>query len=61
MPSGHDHPLPETDVLASPRFAYLKNMTKEDLVARQHRLERDLKRYEDALPIVANLVGERGQ
>jgi hypothetical protein len=36
-------------------------MTKEDLVARQHRLERDLKRYEDALPIVATLVGERGQ
>jgi len=56
-----DDVVPETDVLATPRFAFLKNMTKEDLVARQHRLERDLKRYEDALPILATVVGEREQ
>jgi hypothetical protein len=47
--------------LATPRFAFLKNRTKEDLVARRHRLERDLKRYEDAQPFVATVVGERGQ
>jgi ClpX C4-type zinc finger protein/glyoxalase superfamily protein len=56
-----DEMVPETDVLATPRFAFLKNRTKEDLVARQHRLERDLKRYEDAQPFVATVVGERGQ
>jgi hypothetical protein len=56
-----DEVVPETDVLATPRFAFLKNMTKEDLVARQYRLERDLKRYEDALPIVATVVGEHKQ
>jgi hypothetical protein len=56
-----DEMVPETDVLATPRFAFLKNRTKEDLVARRHRLERDLKRYEDAQPFVATVVGERGQ
>ena len=61
LPMRDDDVVPETDVLATPRFAFLKYMTKEDLVARQHRLERDLKRYEDALPIVATVVGEREQ
>jgi hypothetical protein len=56
-----DEVVPETDVLATPRFAYLKNKTKEDLLTDQHRLERGLKRYEDAQPIVATVVGERGQ
>jgi ClpX C4-type zinc finger/Glyoxalase superfamily protein len=55
-----DEVAPEGDVLATPRFAFLKNMTRQDLIARQHRLERDLKQYEDLLPIVANVVGERG-
>jgi hypothetical protein len=56
-----DEGLPETDVLATPRFAFLKNMTKEGLLARQHKLERGLKRYEDAQPIVATVIGERGR
>ena len=56
-----DEVLPETDVLATPRFAFLKNMTKEGLLARQHKLERGLKRYEDAQPIVATVIGERGR
>ncbi len=54
-----DEVAPETDALAAPRFAFLKNMTREDLLSLQHPLERDLKRYEDAQPIVATVVGER--
>ena len=56
-----DEVLPETDDLAMPRFAFLKNMTKEGLLAFQHKLERGLKRYEDAQPIVATVIGERGR
>jgi hypothetical protein len=56
-----DEAVPETDVLATPRFAFLKNLTREDLLPIQHKLERDLKRYEDAQPVVATVVGERGQ
>jgi hypothetical protein len=56
-----DEVVPETDVLATPRFAFLKSRTKEDLLAFQHELERRLKRYEDAQPLVATVVGERGQ
>jgi hypothetical protein len=55
-----DEVTPETDVLATPRFAFLKNMTREDLLSSQRRLERDLKRYEGARPLVATVVGERG-
>ena len=54
-----DEVVPDTDVMATPRYAYLKNIPKEDLVALQRRLERDLKRYEDAQPFVATMVGER--
>jgi hypothetical protein len=53
--------VPETDVLATPRFAYLKYRTKQDHLAWQHKLERYLKLYEDAQPIVAAVLGERGQ
>jgi hypothetical protein len=56
-----DDVVPETDVLATPRFAFLKNMTKEGLRALQHQLERRLRRYDDAQPIVTTVVGERGQ
>ena len=55
-----DEVVPETDVLATPRFAFLKNMTKEGLLVFQQKLERGLKRYEDAQPIVATAVAERG-
>jgi hypothetical protein len=53
--------VPETDVLATPRFAFLKNMTKEGLRSFQDELEGRLKRYQDAQPTVATVVGERGQ
>jgi hypothetical protein len=53
--------VPETDVLATPRFARLKYRTKQDHLAAQHKLERLLKQYEDAQPIVATVLGERGQ
>jgi hypothetical protein len=56
-----DEVVPATDVLATPRFAFLKSRTKEDLLALQHKLDRRLKRYEDVQPIVATVVGERGQ
>ena len=61
VPTRDDDVVPETDVLATPRFAFLRSRTKEDLLAFQHHLERRLKRYEDAQPIVATAVGERGQ
>jgi hypothetical protein len=53
-----DEVVPETDVLATPRFAFLKNMTREGLHAFQHQLERRLERYEDAQPIVTTVVSE---
>jgi ClpX C4-type zinc finger/Glyoxalase superfamily protein len=48
-----DEMVPET-----PRFAFLKNMTKEGLLALQQQLERDLKLFEEAQPIVATVVSE---
>jgi ClpX C4-type zinc finger/Glyoxalase superfamily protein len=51
----------EGDVLASPGFAYLKNKTKEELLALQQHHERALKRYEDAQCITATVIGERGR
>jgi hypothetical protein len=55
-----DEAVSATDVLATPRFAFLKNMTREGLLAFQHQLEGGLRRYEDAQPVVATVVGERG-
>ncbi len=55
-----DEAVPETDVLATPRFDFLRSRTKEGLLDYQHQLEGSLKRYEDAQPIVATVVGERG-
>jgi hypothetical protein len=52
---------PETDALATPRFAFLKSKTKQELLAFQHQFEPRLKLYEDAQPIVATVLGERGQ
>ena len=56
-----DEAVPETDVLATPRFAFLKNMTRENLLSVQERVERHLKLYADAQPIVATVIGERRQ
>jgi hypothetical protein len=51
----------EGDVLASPRFAYLKNKTRDELVALEQRNERALKGYEDARRSAATLIGEDGR
>jgi hypothetical protein len=51
----------EGDVLASPGFAYLKNKTRDDLLALQQQHERALKRYENAQRIMAIVLGERGR
>jgi hypothetical protein len=51
----------EGDVLASPRFAYLKNKTRDELVALEQRHERALKGYEDAQRSAATLIGEDGR
>jgi hypothetical protein len=60
--SMRDEQVPaDGDVLASPGFAYLKNKTKEDLLALQQQHERALKRYEDAQRITATVIGERGR
>jgi hypothetical protein len=53
--------LLEGDVLASPGFAYLRNKTKEELLALQQHHERALKRYEEAQRITATVIGERGR
>jgi ClpX C4-type zinc finger/Glyoxalase superfamily protein len=50
----------EGDVLASPGFAYLKNKTRNDLLALQQHHERALKGYEDAQRIAATVISERG-
>ena len=49
------------DVLASPSFAYLKNKSRDDLLALSQQHERALKRYEDAQRIAATVHGERGR
>jgi hypothetical protein len=49
------------DILASPGFAYLKNKTRDDLLALQQHHERALQRYEDVQRIAASVLGERGQ
>jgi hypothetical protein len=51
----------EGDILASPGFAYLKNLTREKLLTLQQNHERALKRYEAANRITATVIGERRQ
>lgn len=46
--------------LASPEFAYLRNKTREDLLALEQYAQRDLKRYEDTLRIATTVLGTRG-
>jgi hypothetical protein len=53
-------PRPD-DLLASPRFAYLKGKTQDELVAFQQTAQRELKRYEDALRIATTALGARRQ
>jgi hypothetical protein len=59
MPDGEV--LMAGDVLASPRFAYLKNKSSDDLLALAQQHERALKRYEDAQRIAVTVPGERAR
>jgi hypothetical protein len=47
------------DISALPR--YLKDKTREDLVALQQKSQRELKRYQDALHIATAALSERRQ
>jgi hypothetical protein len=49
------------DVLASPGFAFLKNKTRDELLALEQRHERALERYEDAQRTAVTVISERGQ
>jgi hypothetical protein len=49
------------DILTMPRFVYLRDKTREDLLALQEQTQRELKWYEAALRIAATVLGERGQ
>jgi hypothetical protein len=47
------------DLLALPRFYYLKNKTRDDVVALQQSAQQQLKRYEDALRVAVAALGVR--
>jgi len=53
-----DEVVAETDVLATPRFAFLRNMTRAGLRDLQQQLTRRLKRFEDVRPVVMAAIGE---
>ncbi len=44
-----------------PRLVYLRDKTREDLLALQEQTQRELKWYEAALRIASTVLGERGQ
>jgi hypothetical protein len=52
---------PTADLLASPRFAQLKDKSREDLVALEQGAERKRKGFEDVLRIAATVLAARGQ
>ncbi len=52
--------LPEGDILTLPRFVYLKDKTRQDLLVLQEQAQREVKWYEDALRVAATVLGERG-
>src|SRR5262249_45392833 len=50
-----------TAILTMPRLVYLRDKTREDLLALQEQTQRELKWYEAALRIASTVLGERGQ
>src|SRR6202030_2001481 len=54
-----DEPVPEGDILASPGFAYLRDKTREELVALQQKFERGLRGYDDGQRIAEIVLSER--
>ncbi|MBO0764882.1 MAG: hypothetical protein J2P50_09885 [Hyphomicrobiaceae bacterium] len=51
---------PAADILASPRFVQLKDMTREDLLALEQQAKRAQKGYEDVLRIASAVLEARG-
>jgi ClpX C4-type zinc finger/Glyoxalase superfamily protein len=49
----------DRDVLAAPRFARLKDQSREELLALRQRGERELKHHEEALRLALTVLGER--
>jgi hypothetical protein len=54
-----DEAKSEDDVLASARFAGLKDKTPQQLLTAQRFAEQQLKSYEDALRLATSVLGER--
>ena len=52
---------PKDDILALPRFSYLRNKTREELVTLQQIARHQLSRYEDALRLAMTALGARRQ
>lgn len=59
--AARDGEAPTAELLASPRFAQLKDTTREDLLALEQGAERRRKGSEDALRIAATVLEARGQ
>jgi hypothetical protein len=51
----------DDDILALPRFAYLKNKTPQELRALEQLTQNALKRYDEALHMGLTVLGEREQ
>jgi hypothetical protein len=49
------------DILALPRFTYLRNKTREELVTLQQIARHQLSRYEEALRLAMTALGARRQ
>ena len=49
----------EDDILAQPRFGYLKDKTPDEITALQTFAQQALRRYEEALRLAAEVLGER--
>jgi hypothetical protein len=52
--------LVDGDVLAAPRFSRWKDMSREELAADRERVERQVKRHEQALRLGVTALGARG-
>jgi hypothetical protein len=59
--SVRDGEVPAEDILSLPGFAFLKNKTRDELLALEQRHERALKRFEDAQRAAVTVLGEGGQ
>ena len=49
------------DLLAMPELAYLKNKSRDELLALQQTAQVQLKRYEEGLRIATSVLAQRGQ